>query len=369
MYHPSPTRPGRGLGIGERVRAWRSASVSRAGFTLVETMLVIALIVAVSAITLPIMASFAEASAFRNTCEQVSASGMFTRAEAERSGQAVELRLERRRGEWLLVATPLAVATGDDSQFPGDEGVSNRGAVGSGGGETSARAGEDVLMRLTRLWTVASRERVSRGLAEPGLSSDGPIDEDVAFDEVGDAGRGAMDEGAAEVDATEDPDWDLVGASDADGEALSESVVSSGVGNTASESVLLAIYWPGGTIVAGPSEVRIGDGRGRRASVRANGWSGVLIVELIAAAMASGTRGRDEAAADKSDSDAADAEDVRGSKEAATPRPTGAKALGSGEASASRLPDGSKPVGADGDGAAADDDENEAVPPSREEAP
>lgn len=289
MRHPSPTRLGRGLGIGGMVRACRPNRQQRAAFTLVETLLVIALIVAVSAIALPIMASFAESSSFRSTCEQVSASGMYARAEAERSGRAVELCLEKRRGEWVLIAMPLGVATEAGSALDRDQSFSDDDAALS---EPTPRAGEDVLMQLPRGWTVASRERVAREFD----ATDEFRDEASVGDEESDSE--APD---TQLDATlaQDQDWDLVGTGDGAGSGSGSLGTSNAAGEAATERVLLAIYWPGGTIVAGPREVRIGDGRGRRASVRANGWSGELQVAVLDPPAASGTRAEEDRGADE----------------------------------------------------------------------
>jgi hypothetical protein len=42
------------------------------------------------------------------------------------------------------------------------------------------------------------------------------------------------------------------------------------------------MYWPGGLVVSPPGTIVLTDGRGRRASVRINTWTGGLEVEAIA---------------------------------------------------------------------------------------
>jgi len=319
VRHPSPTRLGRGLGIGGMVRARRLKHTHRAAFTLVETLLVIALIVAVSAIALPIMASFAESSSFRSTCEQVSASGMYARAEAERSGRAVELCLEKRGGEWVLVAMPIGVATGEGSTLDGDQLISDDDASLS---EPTPRAGEDVLMQLPRGWTVASRERVASGIdATDELQDEASEVDEATGDELSDA---QLDAPLA-PDQDQDQDWDLVVAGDASSSRSGDLGASSALDESAPARVLLAIYWPGGTIVAGPREVRVGDGRGRRASVRANGWSGELLVAVLDPPAANGTRAEEDRSADETmsgDEDAAAASRKADEQSNAGPDPT-----------------------------------------------
>lgn len=315
MRYPSPTRLGRGLGIGGMVRARRPKQRHRVAFTLVETLLVIALIVAVSAIALPIMASFAESSSFRSTCEQVSASGMYARAEAERSGRAVELCFENRRGEWVLVAMPISVATESGSALGADQPISEDDAALS---EPTPRAGEDVLMQLPRGWTVASRERVASGID----ATDELQDEASEVDEAtGDESRDAP----LDAPFPQDQDWDIVVAGDAASSRSGDLGASSALDESAPARVLLAIYWPGGTIVAGPREVRIGDGRGRRASVRANGWSGELQVAVLEPPASNGTRAEEDRTAEEtmaSDEDAAAASRKADEKSNAGPDPT-----------------------------------------------
>ena len=315
MRHPSPTRLGRGLGIGGMVRARRLKHTHRAAFTLVETLLVIALIVAVSAIALPIMASFAESSSFRSTCEQVSASGMYARAEAERSGRAVELCLEKRGGEWVLVAMPIGVATGEGSTLDGDQLISDDDASLS---EPTPRAGEDVLMQLPRGWSVASRERVASGIdATDELQDEASEVDEATGDESSDA--------PFDAPLAQDQDWDLVVTGDAASSRSGDLGASSAQDESAPARVLLAIYWPGGTIVAGPREVRIGDGRGRRASVRANGWSGELQVAVLQPPAASGIRAEEDRSAEEtmsSDEDVDAANRNAGEQRNAGPDPT-----------------------------------------------
>lgn len=262
----------------------------RAGFTLVEVLLVVALLVALSAISIPIMASLAEASAFRSASDQLRASGLFARAEADRSGRAVELRLERRGDAWVLVSTGLAATPAGPRASSADAEGDNAGAVVVTD-PAMAGVGGDVLLELPARWTVASRERtgVSQGIGAADLAEEteepttlGPTmaDEGAGLDVGADVG--------GEEEAGSDPDWDLqvLGSSGAGVSALGGLRGDEGEdagGREGSGAVLLAVYWPGGTVVVGPREVRIGDGRGRRASVRVNSWSGELVVEEIAA--------------------------------------------------------------------------------------
>jgi hypothetical protein len=46
--------------------------------------------------------------------------------------------------------------------------------------------------------------------------------------------------------------------------------------------IVLGMYWPGGLVVSPPGTIVLTDGRGRRASVRINTWTGGLEVEAIA---------------------------------------------------------------------------------------
>lgn len=296
MRDPTPTRPGRGLGTGWKVRA---------GFTLVETLLVIALLVAITAISIPIMVSFAEASAFRSLGDQVRASGLFARAEAERSGRAVELRLERRGGAWVVVSAGLEGATVSGASREDGEGDGARGARADDA--ALAGRGGDVLVEFPARWSVASRIRVevargaraadardSGGDADDAATEPAVMEESSAFDP--DADESGQEGGGGDLD------WDLVlvGAADAIGGGAGGVGGDDGAGvggGAGSGDVLLAIYWPGGTVVVGPREVRVGDGRGRRASVRVNSWSGELVVEEIAAA-AEGTDRKEKAAAE-----------------------------------------------------------------------
>src|SRR4051812_23589846 len=87
----------------------RTKARMKPGFTLLEVLVALALLILVVALVLPTVAGFSESVVFKNTCDQVSSAVSVCRSEAQRRGTNMELVTSRGTdGRMSLVGRPAA---------------------------------------------------------------------------------------------------------------------------------------------------------------------------------------------------------------------------------------------------------------------
>ncbi len=227
-----PAHPRRRAGSREEVVSVARRRAQRRdvrAFTIMELMVVLAIILGIAAIALPLALDDAKRAAFGEAEQQLEAILLSARADSQRTGKTVRVRGVELDDRWLLIEEEVIEESGTD------------GAAARGGGEAGPRT------RVIQESALPARVRLARTREEAEGKSD-RLGQDVPAEDDGGPG-----EDLAAVDATR-----------------------------GSAALQVAMFLPDGQIVP-TRPLHLGGPDGRVGEVSVNSWTGAVTVAVLAA--------------------------------------------------------------------------------------